>query len=426
MAFGLVPSGCLLAGKTDEFDSRSSVEPTSTDVAEDESDGGTSRSDDATDDGTNSSEATDSDVELLTDEATSDGNSATEVEPEPDCQTGDERCPCYPNDTCNDALTCLSGLCVDASNLAETDTASSATNPSADTDAPDQTVMLEDPTQGDVAPPASPPDTTIDVDDTPNLSTLTNGTIGSACETDDDCNSGFRCMQSSADEWLGGGPAGGYCTRNCLTDPSVCTAAGARCVQVTDTEAFCLEACDIGVATVDKCHGRSDIACDSSSLDIGFCRPTCRSDADCGDSFCDLGTGACVDTPRPGDPIGAECDPDATEDTCASGLCLPIVEGFAVCTGWCNLSEIGCGSDDPTPSDPGEAICTFAVEEGSGSQDLGFCMQRCNCDDDCLHPDGLCLIVPADIQAILGTAGLCLDPDYPDDDPEFTLGQQCE
>jgi hypothetical protein len=28
------------------------------------------------------------------------------------CVTGDERCDCYPNDTCNDDLTCASGLCV--------------------------------------------------------------------------------------------------------------------------------------------------------------------------------------------------------------------------------------------------------------------------------------------------------------------------
>jgi hypothetical protein len=33
----------------------------------------------------------------------------------PQCQQGAERCPCYPNGTCNTGLTCLSAVCVQAS-----------------------------------------------------------------------------------------------------------------------------------------------------------------------------------------------------------------------------------------------------------------------------------------------------------------------
>ena len=34
-------------------------------------------------------------------------------EEEPECAQGAEGCACYPNETCNDDLVCLSNLCVD-------------------------------------------------------------------------------------------------------------------------------------------------------------------------------------------------------------------------------------------------------------------------------------------------------------------------
>ncbi len=246
------------------------------------------------------------------------------------------------------------------------------------------------------------------------------------CETDGDCADGLRCMQADTDEWLGGGPPHGYCTADCYADPNVCIQEdpSAVCLQVTDTEAFCMQGCAPGPGA-DKCQGRGDVACDGASIGVGFCRPMCRSDEDCDGRLCDVGSGACADELPEGDPIGAECDPDAAESTCQTGLCLPVTETFASCTGWCNLSEIGCGSDNTMPENPGEPICTFSAIQGSGPSDLGFCNQRCDCDGDCLHPDALCLIVSEDIQAVLGTQGLCVDPEYPDDDPAFTLGLEC-
>jgi hypothetical protein len=154
----------------------------------------------------------------------------------------------------------------------------------------------------------------------------------------------------------------------------------------------------------------------------------CRSDADCGGGrACDLGIGTCIDEPLTGDPIGTQCDPDVSESNCASRVCLPITEEFAVCSGFCNLSEVGCGSDSLLPADPGQPICTFSTAQGGSAGDLGFCNQRCYCDDDCLHPDALCLILPEDLFAVFGSDGICVDPEFPvEDSSEFILGRECE
>jgi len=50
-------------------------------------------------------------------EPTTGGTGATE----PECVTGDEGCPCYPNETCNADLTCASHLCVQAAQTAADD-----------------------------------------------------------------------------------------------------------------------------------------------------------------------------------------------------------------------------------------------------------------------------------------------------------------
>jgi hypothetical protein len=331
---------------------------------------------------------------------------ATPPETDGECVTGAERCSCYPNDTCDLGLSCLSALCVDASGLAEP-----------------REPATEDPLE--LVPPVSDPEPPNESPSTPLEPVLPSDHLGSQCSSDTDCDAGLRCMLSSSREWLGGGPANGYCTADCIVDPGICAEIdpSAVCLQLSDTTAYCMQSC--GVGSVSKCDGRGDVACDAASIDIGFCRPICRSHADCGNRLCDVGTGACVDALPAGDPIGAECDPEAATSNCESQICLPMTETFAVCSGWCNLSETGCGLDNDIPREPGEAICTFGVLAGSGLGDLGYCNQRCDCDADCLHPDGTCLIVPSDVAAVFGSDGLCVDPEFPDDDPEFTVGRAC-
>lgn len=251
--------------------------------------------------------------------------------------------------------------------------------------------------------------------------------IGRPCSFDDDCSEGLTCMTSDSDEWFGGGPAHGYCTLDCEAGGEVCIEAdpGAVCLQ-TEGSFHCMLGCSIG--QVDKCHSRGDVACDAASINgVGFCRPVCRSDDDCDGRFCDLGLGSCTDVEPEGDPIGAACDPEAAigESNCASQVCLPMGEEYAFCSGFCNLTEIGCGSDNQTPEEPGEPICTYGVLTGSGQNDLGFCAQRCNCDGECAHDEGVCLILPEDLRPIFGSDGICVDPAYPDDSPDFTVGRAC-
>ncbi len=418
----IMTSAC--GGQTDKFDAQTTKQTEDTD----ETDAKSSDTNEATDDEATDTRSTDVDAKSPDDAETTDTST---VEPEEDCEEGSERCFCYPNDTCNDDLACLSGLCVDASNLAGEDESGSSRSSPVETDSnspspshepdPGPAQVLDEP---QLPPPTAPVDETIGVEEGPTEDSVADGTIGSSCGTDTDCGSGFFCLAASSSDWLGGGAPGGYCSRNCMADPGVCSAAGGICLEVNDTEAYCLEACEVG-SSATECHGRGDTACDDVSIDTGFCRPMCGSDADCGGRHCDVGTGACFDQAFGGDPIGAKCDPDAEVSTCASGICLPVTDTFASCSGLCNLSQVGCGSDDATPEDPGAPFCRFGTVADSGPQDLGLCSQRCDCDDDCLHPDALCLVVPS-LEVFLGTTGLCVNPDYLVGDSGYTLGKACQ
>ncbi len=276
---------------------------------------------------------------------------------------------------------------------------------------------------GSSTPPARPTPTPT----TPTTPTAPAGPspFAEICDSDGDCADGLRCMRSSSSEWLDGGPAHGYCTLDCATDPNTCIQLdpSAVCLGLGDA-AYCMQGCALG-DTAAKCQGRGDLACDAASIGVGFCRPMCRSDADCDDRLCDVGSGSCVDSLLEGDPIGAECDPEGTESTCQSGICFPVSETFATCAGLCNLSEIGCGSDNDVPEEPGEPICLFPAVDGSRGGDLGVCNQRCECDGDCLHPDALCMIVTEDLQAVFGSSGLCVDPEWPAEEQGYQLGQAC-
>jgi hypothetical protein len=249
------------------------------------------------------------------------------------------------------------------------------------------------------------------------------GGVGGRCGSDADCDAGLFCMQSDSDDWFGAGPPNGYCTQACSEDISC--SEDAACLLFGDGEAYCLQVCEVG-AGAPKCNGRGDLACDGVSVSgLAFCRPVCRSDTDCGSRHCDLGLGVCVDEPPLGDPIGAQCDPDAEESTCASQTCMRFSDTYASCSAVCNLSYNGCGSDGATPDNPGDPSCVFPAVAGSSVYDLGFCSQRCECDGDCLHSDARCLILPEDAWEVLGTPGICVDPDFPADDPEVHLGRAC-
>jgi hypothetical protein len=267
---------------------------------------------------------------------------------------------------------------------------------------------------------------------TPNLTS----NIGATCETNASCGAGLECITAEGDTFFGGGPANGLCTMPCTSDFD-CLAVDSNgfCLPISDSEAICVPACVTGDTLLGetKCLGRPDLAC-ATVQGYEFCVPMCGSDADCPEGrFCDLGGGTCVDAPAEGDPIGAACDPIEEENTsCATGQCLGFTEEFGTCTGVCRTGTVGCGSGDATPSDPSEPVC-LALFEGTGLDgDIGQCVQRCNCDLDCDHPDAKCLaLFEAEDEAVaagFGTLGVCINGDAADDPSaaDLVVGIECE
>lgn len=166
-----------------------------------------------------------------------------------------------------------------------------------------------------------------------------------------------------------------------------------------------------------KCLNRADLTCWSSAAigqeafsnerQGGVCLPSCGSDADCPNRFCDLVTGLCQDVAPSGAAIGEPC----TDDTeCIGGLCLTFGNGAAVCSAECTYGSGGCGySAESTSRD---AVCALPflrnalASEGLG--DLGLCIEVCDVGSDCTLPNSVCQLAELNT----GRAGAC-DPSTP-------------
>lgn len=256
----------------------------------------------------------------------------------------------------------------------------------------------------------------------------TQSPFGGKCLEDADCpKDGVVCLKESGTELYGGGPTNGICSLPCTT-PDDCAAIdpNSYCVFTndngtprdnTDDSGFCMEACTIGIPPIDeiKCHDRIDMACfpDSSGFG-GYCFPTCVGDEQCGDRVCSLNDGVCEDaSTRTGTlPIGAECDPTATDDPCALGFCYKFTDTYAVCSGGCSWYNVGCGAD-LSSADPLDAYCLLTSAD-SYIGDLGLCSQLCDCDDDCLASGSVCLELISDLATFTGRAGYCYPREFSD------------
>lgn len=248
------------------------------------------------------------------------------------------------------------------------------------------------------------------------------GATGLACETDADCLGGLTCIPSSSDvnPYGAGGVQRGICTLPCSdgqagSDSCQAIDSIAECLLLGDeaTEGFCLPLCPVGIASAQRCGGRVDMACvQSTRLDpsgqIGFCRPQCTSDVDCGGRSCDLGTGFCVDAlPTRGPGVtGAACT-EATELTdCISGFCLGLNDGTGFCTAPCVLGSIaGCGFSQS--ADPRDAAC-FPLSANAVVGDRGVCIELCDVQADCAQSNYECVEQAAGAQEALGRFGQCV------------------
>lgn len=278
-----------------------------------------------------------------------------------------------------------------------------------------------------VTPPTPPTSVT------PVPSTGTTTKLAAACSSDVDCGAGLKCLTTAGGDWLSGGAPNGFCTADCTEGgDAMCNGltAGAICIPTTDGT-YCMPACTPGSDSNPKCQGRPDVACDIVTLSdagLAFCRPMCRSDADCGGRKCLIGNGSCVDSLPGSDPLGLTCDPAAEQNACVSGFCAGgITEGTQLdgyCSGLCTFGAGGCGSTELVPAKAGDASC-FPAYSGGGQGDVGLCLQTCNCDDDCDAVGFRCAEVPGALEA-LGVVGFCFEYDLTiPDTSNVVLGVAC-
>jgi len=250
--------------------------------------------------------------------------------------------------------------------------------------------------------------------------------LGLHCRAESDCgDTGLHCIFSNRDFPGGqGGPSGGLCTADCEKDAD-CRAFDATAVCATLEEVpimlgappegarrLCMQGCEFGEPSgTTKCHGQLDMACrpfaptptvgcwdpkdvcpEHTFCFRGVCReaacgPRCNSNDDC-DALrtCNPDTGLCDELGAPQVPLGHDCpgDKDPTSTVCGSGTCLlAIADGLdqkKMCTQSCTVGTL-CGDD---------GACVWPRFEKYAAGDIGYCVQRCNCDADCRHPLDKC------------------------------------
>jgi hypothetical protein len=221
--------------------------------------------------------------------------------------------------------------------------------------------------------------------------------FGAFCDSDAECEDGLTCLTAEGSEWLGGGPAGGYCSLSCAQDPTICQQKypNSMCITGSGGEKFCFEACQHGDSLFggEKCHSRVNSACYylSSTSAASACLPSCGYDDECpAGRYCDLALGVCVDEQPAGLPIGTKCDPDSAENPC-TGFCIELRTGQGVCSGSCTYGAPGACGVPPDENPVGSGICLPLYDlANDGVGDTGLCVQRCNTADDCLSPGSIC------------------------------------
>jgi len=248
-----------------------------------------------------------------------------------------------------------------------------------------------------------------------------NSPIGKSCLVDGDCVAGLTCITTASNTLGGGGPPGGFCSLDCSGDGGQATCAqydpGATCLLASDTQAFCFEGCTVGSQDANKCHGRSDMACNQATDSTGapvtgddYCAPACRGDFDCKGRKCDLASGLCVDTTTGTGklPLGSQCTPGAKVDQC-TGVCIQFTDGtstYPTCSGLCTLGQLGC-DQDPSSTAPPDSVCNLPISATATVGDSGFCAQLCDCDSQCRFPGFICQTLPTAAVSSLGRSGQC-------------------
>lgn len=281
-------------------------------------------------------------------------------------------------------------------------------------------------TGGDGGSTTSEPTTTTTTSTTttgPTTTTTGGGPsyLGLECVADSDCGMGGKCLLASDnDAILGGGPAGGYCTKPCADD-SECP--NGTCLDDGAGNSECFLNCTFGDPPLEslntpldenKCHGREDLRCQELQSGAQICLPSCGSDDQCEGRSCDPRLSVCVDTPNTGKALGEACDPMAAMTDCA-GSCIGITGGKSMCTSPCAMggaveTSYECGGAD-------KGVCLYSPS-GTGVGDLGFCAETCQAHDQCQYPAFFCFD--------LGLANVGLDYGICIDSKACTTNADCD
>jgi len=230
---------------------------------------------------------------------------------------------------------------------------------------------------------------------------MTTDSLGTACVVNADCGAGLKCLTSTSTvPAFGGGPADGYCSKNCSTDND-CPSPGSTCfLGASPNVGVCVLSCDIGPSLIsldealdpNKCNGREDVRCGPLDNMGNFygCLPTCGRDDQCpAGRVCDPRKAVCVSVPSAGLPGGAQCDPMATTTECA-GICISFSGGVTSCSSPCVLG--GDFTDLTAVTDCGgldKGVCAYSPA-GNGAGDYGYCAAACQTHGDCQNPSFWC------------------------------------
>lgn len=249
--------------------------------------------------------------------------------------------------------------------------------------------------------------------------------LGLSCTADAQCGPMGKCIQTTDnDPFLGGGPAGGYCTKPCQAD-NECGIGNVCFYDEPSGVGECILGCIFGEPELmflddeldpSKCNGREDVRCAQLQDGSEVCLPTCGSDSQCDGRVCDPRLAVCVDTPNAGKALGEQCDPEAMEPECA-GTCITIGSGDPtmdkyMCTSPCVMAGIVEGSDDCGGLEKG--ICIYSPS-GTGVGDTAFCAESCTAQEDCQYPNFFCNNI--NVQ----TTGVCLDAEPCTSDAQCTF-----
>ena len=280
------------------------------------------------------------------------------------CEAGASGCPCYPNGTCDNGLTCSEGVCAACPEGAVG--CPCYANGTCDSDLTCESGVCAGCPVGTTGCPCDGGACTDGVCVSGVCQACADGTVGCPCTGAGTCTGG-RCVEGACVP-CEDGATGCPCTPAGTCDDGQCS--GGQCVACTPGAVGC--PCDAG-------------ACAGGWCDAGTCAPCqagrvgcpCGAGGTCDDGVCSSGT--CV--PCQGGMLGCPCDAGScTAGACVQGTCVDCVAGSKGCA--CHPDQT-CGAG--LKCSVGVCVVCPAGARGCACGTGGVCGSGLSCQS------GLCL-----------------------------------